>query len=243
VDLQHATIRYATVGLRFEARTALLEDAVISNSGDALSVTTGTVSFRGALYSDGFGIDACAWGSGQCGVDAAYTYWGSSAGPFPAGQPPLACGAVTTSPYLTAQNTEATVTSLSAFSTTDCGGTTTLEQEFSSVVQANTEAVAAGESECAKYFAELHEPGVCEVAAIDQRCLTAAAELAAEFSGYSLSAGLESAASVGATYLESSETPEVSSLAQAASDGLRVLGVGETIKSIMDAYDTCTGET
>lgn len=76
-DIEHATIEYANIAIKAGG--------------------TGAVACRGSFLNDGMDVQACAW-AGQCSVDATYSYWGSAAGPSPVSGPPLACGAVTTSP-------------------------------------------------------------------------------------------------------------------------------------------------
>ena len=81
------------IGIDFAGSGAAVSGS-IDNTSVAISSSSGSLSFRGSLVSDQMGIESCDWGTSTCGVDAAFSYWGSSNGP--AG---LACGQVTVNPW------------------------------------------------------------------------------------------------------------------------------------------------
>jgi hypothetical protein len=178
------------------------------------------------------GIEACDWGE-ACSVDAAYTYWGSSEGPFPSGRPALACGAVTTSPYLTSESGGCTATG-SVFGTANCDSSPTPEQQLASAQQAANAHIADEQIRCGEGFEE-----ACQVIQLYQQCLSSATTLAQESSPFKFSNGAEDVASDGADWLASAENAVVSDVGQVASFGLGIVGAAKTISDIATAYSGC----
>jgi len=199
-----------------------------------VNVERGSLSLRGTLANDESGVQACDWGTEGCSADAAYTYWGP-AGPFPSGTAALACGAVTTSPYLTTPSGAATEDATSAFGSENCDGSPTPSQEFASAQQSATERISGLEIECGDGLEE-----ACELIAAYEKCMGAATTLAEQSSPFDFSNGAQSVAADGASLLEKSENAVVSTLGSVASTGLEIFGVASTVIDIAHAYDTCS---
>jgi hypothetical protein len=233
VDLEHVNLSYAYTGLDFAGTDALLTEVSVSDTRQALDVQSGSVSFRGSLENVPEGISACNWGIPSCSADAAYTYWGSSAGPFPAGKPPLACGTVTTSPYLTSKSGGQTAGG-SDLDSGNCDGSTTLGEQFASAQQSYTEGIHGLEIECGDGYEE-----ACKLLRTTEECLTAAYTLGEESSPFTFSNSTQDVASVGANWLASSESRVVSDIGQTASFALGIVGAAQTIIDIANAYSQC----
>jgi hypothetical protein len=200
-----------------------------------LNVERGTGTLRGIFEAedDRQDLQACSWGGG-CSLDAAYTYWGSPSGPGASGSVDVACGAVTTSPYLTSPSGSQTATESSVFAPGDCGSGATPIQEVDEAEAATSINVDGQEIRCDEGFEE-----ACEVIRKYTRCLSAASTLAQQSAPYNFSANAQDAASDGASFIASLGKPVVSSLASAASVGLELLGAVNTIHAIASAYNTC----
>jgi hypothetical protein len=193
----------------------------------------GNVAVRGIFINNLKAVEACNWGTAGCSVDAAYTYWGSSEGPFPSGSSPLTCGAVTTSPYRTSASSEATSNAKSAFAA-NCDSSPTPEERVASAQASASAHISSEEIRCGEGFKE-----ACEVIELYKKCLGSATQLAAEQSPFTFSNGAQSVGSDGASWLEKSESVVVSSIGHVASFGFQILGVANTILSIANAYNTC----
>ena len=102
----------------FLGRTAIRGSFRVAKS--LLQTTNGAVTIAGdlALGSEHAAqvVEACTFASGKCSVDMRQFDWGSSAGPFITPGQPLACGAVSVSPWL-GQAERA-----SLWTVPDCGG-------------------------------------------------------------------------------------------------------------------------
>jgi hypothetical protein len=213
-----------------------LADVSVRYAGTALNVTAGTAAIRGSFDAehDLNGLQACIWGGG-CSVDAAYTYWGTPSGPGSSGGTDAACGAVTTTPYLTSPTGEETATESSVFAPGDCGSGTTPPQELTTSEASTAVTVDGLESLCR----ETHEEAVCEVVRQYDKCMAAATTLAQHNASFNFSDDAQDAASAGASFIAESEKAVVSSLASVASFGLELIGVANTIHEIAAAYNTC----
>jgi Bacterial Ig-like domain len=212
-NLGYIEMRYATIALALRGE--------------------GNVAVRGAFTNDLKAVEACNWGTSDCSVDAAYTYWGSPEGPFPSGGSPLTCGAVTTSPYRTSASSEATSNTKSAFAA-NCDSSPTPEERLASAQASASAHISSEDIRCGEGFKE-----ACEVIEMYKKCLGAAAQLAAEQSPFTFSDGAQSVGSDGASWLEKSESVVVSSIGHVASFGFQIVGVANTILSIANAYNTC----
>ena len=232
LDLEHVRVDYAGNAIGFNGEAARLHEVAVAHSSIALSVSKGSLSFRGSLSADGRGIEACSWESGECSVDAAYTYWGSSEGPFPSGQPALACGTVTTSPYRTSESGGSTASG-SVFGTENCDGSPTPEQLFTSAQQAANTYLATEQIQCGEGFQD-----ACQAIQLYEQCLGSATTLAQSQSPFPFS-DPKDVASTGADWLASSENAVVSDVGQVASFGLGIIGAAKTIIDISNAYSGC----
>jgi len=217
-----------------ESGTASLEETVIKYATTGLAATaTSFGSIRGRFESDQTDVTACDWGQ-ECAVDAAYSYWGSSQGPYPTGdKEPLACGAVTATPYRTNSSGTKTANGSSPFEER-CGGEAPDERLASAQSDASEwegiESIRCGEG--------LKE--ACEAIEIYEKCLGAAAELAQESSPFTFSNGVQDVAQDGASWLETSETTAVQAIGSVASFGLQLIGAVHTIIDVANAFDSCT---
>ncbi len=232
LDLDHAQIEYAQTALEFASEVGRLSNVSIAHSSLAIGISEGSISFRGSLTNNTSDVEACSWQSADCSVDAAYTYWGSSEGAFPSGSPALACGAVTTSPYLTSESGASTANG-SVFGTANCDGSETPEQLLASAQQAADTHIAAEQIRCGEGFEE-----ACQIIQLYQECLGAATTLAQSQSPFPFS-DPKDVASTGADWLASSENAVVSDLGQVASFGLGIVGAAKTITDIANAYGSC----
>ena len=232
VDLEHADISYAETGLAFAASSGRLSDVALAHNILAINVLHGTLALRGTLVEDQAAIHACAWSSESCSVDAGFTYWGSPEGPFPTGKPGFVCGAVTTSPYLTAASGEATAEE-SDLALPNCNGPSP-EKALSSAEQEYAEALAGEEISCGGGLKE-----ACEMIKQMQSCLNAAMNLAKESSPFDFNNASKEIATEGANWLARLEGRVVSALGQVASFALQIVGAGETIIHIANAYRQC----
>ena len=244
LDLEGVRIRYAQVGVSFQGDTARLDDVAISDVTRGVSVLEGALTYRGSLDVDQDGISACDWAT-NCSVDAAYTYWGSAEGPFPSGAEPLACGAVTTGPYLVTPG--GGTTDGPPFGADNCGGNPTPWEMLDSGQTSFNQGVANAASLCA----ELGDD-VCDVIDTAFSCLSAAFDLGAgqlpfalpnPFTGGASGSDWKSGASTvgneGAKWLKSSADTRVASIGTAASRGFAILNVAGTWLSLSNAYSQC----
>jgi hypothetical protein len=86
------------------------------------------MTISGNLVSDGMGIRSCNWGS-DCGATATNVYWGNPNGPVSPSGNPMACGAVTYSPWYV-DSSDTTTASSDVFSgfLANCDGSQTPDQ-------------------------------------------------------------------------------------------------------------------
>jgi hypothetical protein len=115
---------YASTGLDNQGGTVDVS-GILDRDSTAINDQTGNVAFRGLVANTNAAVTACNWGAvgaAACTVDATYTQWGTSAGPFgvASGGGDLVCGAVLVSPW-----TGETGTTQSAFGSKNCDGTST----------------------------------------------------------------------------------------------------------------------
>ncbi|MGH2902779.1 MAG: hypothetical protein ACRDK7_04240 [Solirubrobacteraceae bacterium] len=210
-----------------------LEHANVSYAETAVDDSSGTVTFRGSLAGDTMGIRGCDWGTEGCTVDAAYSYWGSSEGPFPGGKTALVCGAVTTGPYLTSPSGSSTAEG-SDFVSRNCDGSPTPAEQFATGQRADGERVSKEEIRCGEGFKE-----ACEVIKETEECLGAATTLAEQSADFKFSDGAKDVPSNGADWLASSESRVISDVGQAAGFALDIVGAAKTILDIAEAYSHC----
>lgn len=224
--------------------TARLDNVAISDSNQGVSVLEGSLTYRGSLDVEQGGINACDWAT-TCSVDAAYTYWGSAQGPFPSGVDPLACGAVTTGPYLLAPG--GGTADGPPFGAENCGGSPTPWEMLDSGQTVFNQGVARAASLCA----ELGDD-VCSVIDTAFSCLSAAFNLGVSqlpfalpnpfsggVSGSDWKFGASTFGNEGAKWLKTSADTHVSSIGTAASRGFAILKVAGTWLSLSNAYSQC----
>jgi hypothetical protein len=189
------------------------------------------VAVRGIFRHDQTGIEACSWRE-SCSVDAAYVYWGGAEGPIPSGGPALACGAVTTSPYLTTEGGASS--SGDALGVPDCGGSTSPLEEF------NTSQAAAGQHigeetiRCDEGFEE-----ACQIIHLYEQCLGAATHLAQSNAPDIPFSQPGDVAGAAGDFLQESEHAVVSSLGQLLSFASAATEAYHAISSISIAYSSC----
>jgi hypothetical protein len=236
VDLEHTDLKYATVGLAFNGSIGRLSDVAINSSSVALDVVTGNVSLRGSLGDDASGIKACDWSTPDCSVDATYVDWGSEAGPFPAGQPALACGAVLVNPWL--QGGDAVDRSI--FGVANCDSSPTPEDQLSQAADNFDTGIANEQIECGNGFED-----ACRAIETAQNCLGAAHDVAVE--NFPVPVDAKSAASAagsefvskGSQYLRDSSTQVISDIGHVTGFAGQILGVANTIAGLAQAYNQC----
>ena len=216
-----------------EGGTASLEGTVIKYASTGLAVTDRSfASVRGSFESNNQAVDACGWGQ-ECAVEAPYTYWGSSEGPYPAGDPENVCGAVTATPYRTSASGGATASGPSPYDI-ECGGGESLESSYESEQASAGLWLGHEEITCDEGFEE-----ACEVIEEYEKCLGAAATLAQSQAPFDFSNGAQGVASDAADWLSNAENDTVRAIGQVASFGLQLVGVAETFEDLASAYRSC----
>jgi len=178
------------------------------------------------------GVKSCDW-AGDCSVDAAYSYWGSSNGPLPPGGTPLVCGAVTTDPWYTSSAETARSAGGSLFEDGNCDGSPTPSQQLSSAEQSASAWESQQEIDCS----QLGE-STCQVIQEYTSCLSAATSLAGQTYDFPLSSPSDAAGEVGSA-LEESESATISRVGEALDYGTEIIGAGLAIYRIAEAYLSC----
>ena len=232
VSLTSLDIRYASTAIAFEGNVATISGSTVEHSSLGLLVTQGAVSYRGTFVSNARDIQSCDWG-GSCGVDAAYTYWGSVAGP-PSGTPAPVCGTVTTSPWYTVAYGAGATASGPVFGGGNCDGSRTPDQELASAVSAANAAEGHEQIRCGEGFKE-----ACEVIALYQKCFSAALNAAQGKSSFDVVDKPSNAASTLGDFLSTSAKPAVSSFGETLGSIGTILGAVNSLLSVRDAYNQC----
>jgi hypothetical protein len=210
-----------------------LQDTSISYASTGVIDTQGTVVFRGQLVSNDTGIGACDWG-GACSVDAAFSYWGSAAGPYPPGGPNLACGSVTVSPWFTSVNGGSTADSSDVFQTTNCDGTPAPDVQLSTAVNQFNVEIGGLNVDCSDGL-----QSACQEAQGQLSCLSSLVSLAGSQSPFTFPAAVGDFVSVGSSYLESSESEVVSTIGSIEDFAGQIIGAASTLLSVAQAYHQC----
>ena len=222
------TVKYAVTAFDFSEGDGHLSQARAQNSNADLDVLVGHVSLRGS----GMRITACGWGE-PCSVDAAYTYWDSSSGPFP-DSGSLVCGAVTTSPWLTTGDASGpTASDANLYRDGNCGGGPTPDARLASAQQTAAQRLEPYRINCGQGFED-----ACRVIEDYERCFGAAVGLAASQAPFPISTP-DVVVDAGTEYLQGSETAIVSSIGEVLAFGASVVHAVGTILEIADAYTTC----
>ncbi|MGD0834272.1 MAG: hypothetical protein ABSA40_07595, partial [Candidatus Dormibacteria bacterium] len=233
IDIEHADIDYAATAIDFAGSDANLADVTVGNVIDGIDVSHGSLAFRGAFLGVSTGVQACDWGSLACSVDAAYSYWGSPAGPFPSGQSALACGAVTVSSWYTSPDLTGTASGDDPFGVANCDGSSTPDTQLSTASGNYSDAMAQEGIDCGDGFED-----ACQAMQQAQVCLSGAVSVADGQSPFPFSTPDDAVSSLGDA-LASSEDPAVSSLGNVLGFGVDIVGVGATVLDLATAYNTC----
>ncbi|HVX31700.1 MAG TPA: hypothetical protein VHA80_01050 [Solirubrobacterales bacterium] len=189
------------------------------------------VAVRGIFRHDQTGIEACGW-TESCSVDAAYVYWGSAEGPFPHSHPALACGAVTTSPYL---STEAGATAgAEPLGTPECHGAVSPLEQFNASQAAAGKRIGEEAIRCDEGFEE-----ACQIIHLYEQCLGAATQLAQSNAPDIPFTQPDDVAGAAGDFLQESEHAVVSSLGQLLSFASEAHEAYHAISTISTAYSSC----
>jgi hypothetical protein len=103
IEVSNADISNVGEGVWMNGGNVKLASSNISNATTGLKLYGGQATFRGSFASiSGKAVESCNWGySTPCSVDAAYTDWNSSTGPFASSSANnMICGAVYISPWI-----------------------------------------------------------------------------------------------------------------------------------------------
>jgi hypothetical protein len=217
LNLGYVVVRYATVGLSVHDEAQ--------------------VAVRGIFEHNKRAISACNWEAG-CSVDAGYVYWGSSEGPFPSGHPALACGAVTTDPYLTSQGGSTADSGI--FGVENCDGSATPDDQLAQASSNFDTAIAKEQIDCGNGFQD-----ACQAIETAQACLGAAHDLAVQNFPVPVDAKSTATAaghefvSQGSAYLRSSSSQIVSDIGHVTGFAGKLLGVASTIIGLAQAFNQC----
>jgi hypothetical protein len=171
VEGTYLTIAYARTAVAMVGGHAELHNSSIRNVTNAMVIEKGLVSFHGSLENVENGIQACAWAtldgaSPQCFVDATYSTW-------PGGSPsatgkPLACGAVSVSPWIGEDPPTA-----SLFGVGNCDGIVTPDKTLLDSYVSYSKGLASVQIDCSNGFED-----ACNLIQQHQQCLSAATTLA-----------------------------------------------------------------
>jgi hypothetical protein len=232
-ELAATNIAWAATGFNFAGGNANLSAVTVENSTVGLNVGIGGVAFRGRLVSDAYGIRACDWSqTTPCLVDAAYSYWGSPAGPSETN----VCGAVTTYDYYEASDRSGNPVEPSFEGTINCDKSATPWEEYSeSYAQAN------GSYTSENGTCILGDANACATVKQYLQCFNAAVTLASSQTGVPITVtGVTSnvISSVGSA-AQASENPNIASAGQAGGTVAGLLSDFSTIAQIRNSYDTC----
>ena len=243
LTLSGSTIRDAAVALNVADGTATLVAATITDDSLGIGVQQGTVSFRGTVENVDMGVQACSWESGSCVVDAAYTDWGTPAGPYPSSGA-LVCGAVTDWPWV-----EATPDQTQDLFVPDCGGSPASGTRLSTQLTSAALAYQQGLTALCNGQLGADSADVCSVAQTYVTCFNSAGTLALQSSPLPPPSAdpVTQAGTYGQDLLDSFSTllGSVESLAGNRTgrwqpDSGAVLGGAKTIIDVKNAYATCT---
>lgn len=262
VSLNYTKLRYATTGLYIASGNTSIHNTEITDVDTAAQIPDGTVEFFEATVSNaqqgvivgnalvkfrgtfsnvaGRHISACNWGSPTgCAVDAAYTDWGSSEGPFNSNPDyNKVCGAVSVGPW---KHGSSTYNATDIYNVKNCDGSTLPSEQLDSSISAFNTAVGYKQIECSNGFQD-----ACIAMQTAYACLSGAVNVAASTTPFPLpnantatqvnafSAGVRNSA---VTYLNSQASP--TSGMQGLSFLNSIVGVAGTMLTISEAYQSC----
>ena len=152
VTISHSTLTNSNLdAYLLQNDRANFGNVTMSNASNGIEVYgTAHVVYRGSFSGiSGKAIQACNWGSDSgngCQVDAAYTDWGSSNGPFASVQSnDMACGSVTVSPWAYSGTD---YTNNDVYSVPNCDGSTTPDSALSSAASSFSTSLANYYTSC-----------------------------------------------------------------------------------------------
>jgi hypothetical protein len=234
LNIQCATIAYAGIGIAgYDASSVEVQGSSIVNADLGVQFYGNVATLRVDFLDDTQDVDACVWGSSDCSVDATYSYWGNTDGPVPSGQSPLACGAVSLSPWYTSLSHSSTAAS-PIFADGNCDGRPTPDEALASAQQAAAIWLAEQESQCAQ-----DGDSACEVVQQYLACFAAIVALARSAAGFPFS-GATDVVGAGATFLEASADAVIETAGYVLDYASAIIGVATTIYQVVSAYQTCT---
>jgi hypothetical protein len=240
VNLQHATLSYASTGFYYNSSSGSALNATnLTNDSTGIDVTLGAVAMRGKITGASQAAVACTWDSetNPCSIDAAYTYWGP-AGPLPAGSSSQVCGAVTVSPYLTKTGSS----KVADASVQACGGgSSSSPADVLTAAESSANQYVSGEQiQCSDGSQD-----ACQAIQQYERCFAAAVKLAGESSPFpppsKTSATTYASDLLGAagSWLQSFEGT-AAEIGEVLGDASQIFDAFQTIFDIADAYNSCS---
>ncbi len=224
------SISNVSTGINFSASVAVVSGS-IDDASLAVSSSNGSLSFRGSLIGDQMGVESCDWGTANCGVDAAYTYWGSSLGP--AG---LACGQVTVNPWYAASGGGSTEgQGADIFGTGNCDASQTPDEQLATAASNFSTTIGDEQIQC-------DQPGfedICQLIQQQEACLSSAEQALGGQSPFTIPNEVGEVPSAASSYLESSEEEDVSDLSSVLGAVGGIIDVVGVIQSLITAYNGC----
>jgi len=188
VNIRNTNIYYATNAFELSGKTQIVganianvingfityymqgdfQDVVINNVTTGISVRGNSqLVFRGNFQNvSDKAIRSCNWGDG-CSIDAAYTDWGSAAGPFQASGNTV-CGQVTVSPWINGPATSSDI-----FAIKNCNGSPNPEEQLNDTIQRYQQLADSRQIQCDEGFED-----VCQQISRTFACVDAAVGLA-----------------------------------------------------------------
>ncbi|MDQ3678896.1 MAG: hypothetical protein M3401_19210, partial [Actinomycetota bacterium] len=159
----------APINLCGVVKAALLDRVAIHDVSIGIRIRGLSASFRGSFRNVNRAIEACSWGTAHCTVDAAYVDWGSSSGPFIAGEPTPVCGSITVQPWIGQADGQRPP----VFAVPNCDGSATPAEQLAKAEAAAAKRRAAHASNCS-----LGDQAACEQLERFNKCRAAAVEIA-----------------------------------------------------------------
>jgi hypothetical protein len=150
LHVDHAVFKYAGTAIVISGdkdSNSKITNTSISNVNYGLSVAQGTVLFRGSFTNIGAkAVAACNWNiiGSDCVVDAAYSHWGSDAGPYPESGS-LVCGAVWSSPWYA---NSSSLNDGNLRLTENCDSSTAADSQVQTSAQSFSDLISQLSSEC-----------------------------------------------------------------------------------------------
>ena len=235
IDMENAKLEYAFTAVSLSGTSGLLASDTISDSAQAVAVTAGSLSLRGTLSGDGYGVSACDWGNG-CSVDAAYVDWGDAGRwPFPFRAAAAGVRCRHRDPW-TGEDPSA---SPDLWAVANCDGRYSPPQNLATAQDNFNQTIAGLQIDCSGDMQT-----ACQQIQTDEACYSSLEDVA--WSNVSI-AGIPATppdngdvAGVFVSWMETAEKPVVSTLASAADFGRNIYQAVDLYDQLTDAYNTCT---